>query len=1414
MGSAWARLGLAVGGALLGGWAFGAIGMSAGFLAGSYIGSMVFPTDYETGMPPVHDYPVQSSAVGIPIPIVYGTMRLAGNVLWMSDLDSYQIKHSAGGGKGGGEEQASYETRYRRSFLLAICEGKAEIKRAWKGKTEIELTEFTSYDGDSNSGISTLIGEDYAEYSNLCLAYFEDYELGNTQAIPNFIFEVNTGVAPVLETPGKTHIYTLEQLQAMKDDLTADYELMNDIDASATSGWNGGAGWEPVGSYTTPFSGSFDGRGFTISNLTINRPTTDRCGFFGYTSNDYNNVFISNLKLENINYVVDDFSGALVGTATGAYGNYTAIINCFASGEMECGAQSGGMIGGDPGGGSANCFKSMAAVNLTAHTGSRMVYCGGFTGSGGANFTDCYATGNLNQSNPTNLYCGGFAGVKYSPCVFTRCYSCGSIPNVNNNGGFLGYHAGAGWVPTFVYCYWDKDSSGKSYGCGDAVGGEDHPGLEGKTTTQMKQQTTYVTWDFVDVWNIQESVTRAYLEIDYDTTYSVYIGTDESPSGDDLFEVDYYWNKHHSSQEGQATNGIYDIVIQPSTDRIIVAGNTTRIYESNWTYVGTLPSGAITMLIDPDDDDYVYCCGAGGIWKYKISTQVEQWSNTSYSAYGVCISSDTGKLYICGVIGDGINEINRSTGAWVRNLELTRGHSRIAYHNNHIYATGSRQGGKSVWRYNETTGAVIDSYDTGDGTNRVIVWGEKIFVCGKRSGLKTIWKFSGVLALEKSYDDGNAVYWLNDMEIDTNRDELVVTSKGNAVDQDGNTANVRWFNSSLELQDHTLIYDNLSTCVVTAFESNSFAVVREIPVDMNFARMIKDLLTNKKCGNYDVSDLITEDFSDIIDYCDTNNLKGSLVITAQKPLPDWIAYICSHFQGYFYEIGGKVGLNCYRSQASVLSIVQDDFVRDGDEPPVHTTKRDYSATFNRLEATWTNRANLYKTAVVPAFDRIDQRESGQVRTKTLDLKAITDATLASKMAWRIFIDQIYRFSQYSFKLGYKSMLLEVGDVIDVTDGHKLVAKKMRVMSVNEEKDGRRALVTAVEDIADFYPAIGYAIQESEASLDTPITLTDGTIIFRESYNSNKLHMSIIPGGTQCNGFYIYRSYDNASFDLVGKAAIENVTGGEANSTGTIQSQINLPAHTAVVYCEDEFFDVSIGTLTDLDTAITDDNFFNNRKLARIGDEIIAYQTCVESAVEGTWRVSKLIRGLFGTKPVAHVAGETFSTLDIDFSYPLQESEIGKTLYFKIVSFYGTKIQLLSEVSSQSYTVSGSYVKPLPVSLMRINGREGLTTYKTADVTIDWYFCSKVSGFGRGGYGNALWGAYSIDPLLERVKVELEEEDGTPITDATYALSDFGDPVQLEILEADRAGKNPVRVKMTPGSFLLGDETRDILIEKI
>jgi len=118
-------------------------------------------------------------------------------------------------------------------------------------------------------------------------------------------------------------ITTVEQLQEMKDNLTAYYELGNDIDASATSGWNDGAGFEPIGTENAPFTGSLDGQGYKIENLFINR-ATNYIGLFGYVGSG---GVVKNVGLENVNVTGSVVVGGLVGHNWGG-----TVSNCYSTG--------------------------------------------------------------------------------------------------------------------------------------------------------------------------------------------------------------------------------------------------------------------------------------------------------------------------------------------------------------------------------------------------------------------------------------------------------------------------------------------------------------------------------------------------------------------------------------------------------------------------------------------------------------------------------------------------------------------------------------------------------------------------------------------------------------------------------------------------------------------------------------------------------------------------------------------------------------------------------------------------------------------------------------------------------------------------------------------------------------------------
>ena len=607
----------------------------------------------------------------------------------------------------------------------------------------------------------------------------------------------------------------------------------------------------------------------------------------------------------------------------------------------------------------------------------------------------------------------------------------------------------------------------------------------------------------------------------------------------------------------------------------------------------------------------------------------------------------------------------------------------------------------------------------------------------------------------------------------------------------------------------------------TINEGSSYPTLRWqsiLAFDENPAVIMKDLLTNDRYGaGIDESTHINTDSFDAAEiFCDANGLRFSFVIDSQRPVLDWIDFINSHFQGYLYFSQGKISLGILKEETSVFTITRDQlFIEEGEnpDPPVQIEKRVTSETVNRIEVTWRNRDKNYDTSVAIAMDEVDQRVTGKVRKRIVQMIGITNKELAQRTAYRLLFESLYRFSTYNFVLSYQNMLLEVGDVGTITDGFLLTDEKIRITSIEEDKDGRGLAIQAIEDTAYIYEKFEFLTQDSERVEDGAPTLVDAQATFTESLTDQGFIISIAPGGVDVNGWQIYKSFDDTTYEFVGQANIDEPDESPTNSTGVTIS--SLPSHkTGSVYAGEEEIIVDIGTVTVLDTAITDDQFFNNKRLCKIGNDIMAYKTCVQTAIAGQWKITGLIRGLFTTEPVAHAPGETFWTINIDFNFAYADSDIGKTLYFKFLTLHGSSIQSLSDVSGIPYVVQGEIKRPLPVALMRIRDRDGLTTYETDDVTIDFYFSSKTAGFNLGGFGSVGWGIYIMDTSLIALNVLLEEEDGADILEQRFLLSEYQEEPALDIFLADRNGKNPIVVNMTPESELVSNQTRNITITSI
>lgn len=207
-----ARLALSFGGALIGNAIGGSTGARIGWALGSVAGSIIFAEDTNTQGPRLGDLKVTSSAYGNPIPTVYGTYRIAGNIIWSAGIKETSNTQDVGGGKGGGGSQTHTSYTYSCSFAVGLCTGEiAGIRKIWadsiliydKGSTatadelaasnQAGITVFTGSELQSpSSTIEAIEGVgNVPAFRGMAYILFDDFQLekyGNR--IPNITCEV------------------------------------------------------------------------------------------------------------------------------------------------------------------------------------------------------------------------------------------------------------------------------------------------------------------------------------------------------------------------------------------------------------------------------------------------------------------------------------------------------------------------------------------------------------------------------------------------------------------------------------------------------------------------------------------------------------------------------------------------------------------------------------------------------------------------------------------------------------------------------------------------------------------------------------------------------------------------------------------------------------------------------------------------------------------------------------------------------------------------------------------------------------------------------------------------------------------------------------------------------------------------
>ena len=200
--------------------------------------------------------------------------------------------------------------------------------------------------------------------------------------------------------------------------------------------------WEPIGARWSPYTGTFDGQGYTISGLYFNNPTSSYVGLFGSIGA---NGKIFNVGVLDSYFQFSQFGGGVCGV------NYGTVRDCKNTGSVRGLAAIGGVCGfNEKDGIIENSFNE----GTVSGTGDNVQQVGGVCGYNNGTIKSCYNTASVSGQNSV----GGVCGFN-SRGIITNCFNEGTVSGQTFVGGVCGNGCGV----TTINCFNGGIVSGQSH---------------------------------------------------------------------------------------------------------------------------------------------------------------------------------------------------------------------------------------------------------------------------------------------------------------------------------------------------------------------------------------------------------------------------------------------------------------------------------------------------------------------------------------------------------------------------------------------------------------------------------------------------------------------------------------------------------------------------------------------------------------------------------------------------------------------------------------------------------------------------------------------------------------------------------------------------------------------------------------
>lgn len=348
---------------------------------------------------------------------------------------------------------------------------------------------------------------DWSKSTGIVSAYYDM----NGLYLPGTLLSNTSWAAPaysglVTQITAYKLVNSLADLNHVAADLAGNYALGRNIDASDGGNF-------PLGGGDTPFTGQFDGRGYSVSSLTVSGGVQP-LGMFGVLGksavvrdlNVSGSVTTISNGIGNGNQTgaiagilagVND--GTIVGVSTsGSVGentfgngltagglvgeNYGTILRSSSSAGASGDGWSGGLVGANYGT-IGQSYASGTVTMVGGVMGALLGSPGGLVGVNNGTIAQSYATGTVQGGCGMIACVGGAAFVNTNNGTIDQSFATGNTPYGT---GFA--QLSSGTIANDVY--WDVDTTGT------ANGGQGVPAANGLTTAQMSNPASFVGWNF------------------------------------------------------------------------------------------------------------------------------------------------------------------------------------------------------------------------------------------------------------------------------------------------------------------------------------------------------------------------------------------------------------------------------------------------------------------------------------------------------------------------------------------------------------------------------------------------------------------------------------------------------------------------------------------------------------------------------------------------------------------------------------------------------------------------------------------------------------------------------------------------------------------------------------------------------